>query len=211
MLYRDYLKRILDIFLAIILAIIFSPVLLLAPIAIKLDSEGPVFYKQRRVGRGGKGFILYKFRSMRKDADKILLKEKKLLKEFKQKEGWKMEDDPRITDVGSWLRKLTLDELPQIWNVLAGDMSIVGPRAYRNDEVGNEIEEQLKYFPSLRKNVKKVLAIKPGITGPWQVTGRNELSWDKRVSLDTEYVNKLSLWGDLKIILKTPAAMINKW
>lgn len=197
--------------MAIILAIIFSPVLLLAPIAIKLDSEGPVFYKQRRVGRGGKGFILYKFRSMRKDADKILLKEKKLLKEFKQKEGWKMEDDPRITDVGSWLRKLTLDELPQIWNVLAGDMSIVGPRAYRNDEVGNEIEEQLKYFPSLRKNVKKVLAIKPGITGPWQVTGRNELSWDKRVSLDTEYVNKLSLWGDLKIILKTPAAMINKW
>lgn len=197
--------------MAITLAIIFSPVLLLAPIAIKLDSGGPVFYKQRRVGKNGKGFILYKFRSMRKDADKILLKEKKLLKEFKQKEGWKMEDDPRITDVGSWLRKLTLDELPQIWNVLTGDMSIVGPRAYRNDEVGNEIEEQLKHFPSLRKNVKKVLAIKPGITGPWQVTGRNELSWDKRVSLDTEYVNKLSLWGDLKIILKTPAAMINKW
>ena len=207
----DPLKRLLDIFGSLILLIIFSPVFLIAPMLIKLDSPGPVFYKQKRVGKNGQEFEIYKFRNMVQNADQRILDDPEFRKQFKQKEGWKIKDDPRITRVGKWLRQLSFDELPQLFNILNGDMSLVGPRAYRNDQAGNEIEEQLKLYPELRKDMEMALTVKPGLTGPWQTSGRNKLSWDKRVKLDAAYARRHSLLYDIWIILKTPAAMFSQW
>jgi lipopolysaccharide/colanic/teichoic acid biosynthesis glycosyltransferase len=206
-------KRILDLVSAILVLIFFSPVFLIAPILIKLDSPGPVFYKQRRVGKNGQEFWIYKFRNMVCNADDFLIKNIEFNKRFKNKSGWKVDakDDPRITRVGKWLRKFSLDELPQVINILKGEMSMVGPRAYRNDAAGNEIEEQLKIYPELRSKIKRVLTVKPGLTGPWQTSGRNKLPWDKRVELDTDYANNRSILYDLLIVLKTPFAMLSKW
>ncbi len=152
---------------------------------------------------------MYKFRSMVVGADDILhKKDKQLLKKFKAGD-WKLEakDDPRITPLGRVLRALTIDEFPQIYNVLIGDMSMVGPRAY----LGRELEEQVKKYPQTRPLLELVMSAKPGITGLWQVSGRNEVTFDKRAALDAEYVRSMSLWTDLKILSKTPRAMISKW
>ena len=215
----ETIKRIIDVVGAVAILIVFSPILLAIVLAIKVTSPGPVFVEpenrhMKRVGKGGKIFRLYKFRSMMEGADDFLLRNTAFRKKFKRPEGWKTEasEDPRITRVGRFIRKYTLDELPQLWNVMTGDMSIIGPRAYRQDDkIGDEIEQQLKFYPHLRDKIKVALSVKPGITGPWQVGGRNKLSWDKRVELDADYAKRRSLPYDLLILLKTPFAMLNKW
>jgi lipopolysaccharide/colanic/teichoic acid biosynthesis glycosyltransferase len=199
-------KRIIDVFMSLILGIIFFPIWVIVPLLILIKSGRPIFFCHRRVGKDGKEFWLYKFRTMVKGADKLLKNNKKLLEEFKNGD-WKLENDPRITKLGRLLRNLTIDEFPQILNVLRGNMSLVGPRAY----VKREIKEQTKRYPKTKKYIKKILSVKPGITGVWQTSGRNEISFDKRAKMDYDYANSLSLLEDIKIILKTPSAMICKW
>lgn len=206
-------KRLLDLVTTSGVMLVFTPVWIFVPLLIKLDSAGPVFYKQRRVGKDGKEFYIHKFRTMYTNADKLLLDNEEFRKKFKKKSGWKFDadNDPRITRVGRWLRKFSLDELPQLLNIFNGDMSMVGPRAYRRDDVGDEIAEQLKLYPELKKEMQQALTVKPGLTGPWQTSGRNKLSWDQRVKLDAEYARKRSLWYDIVILLRTPQAMLSKW
>lgn len=202
-------KRILDICVALVLSIVFLPVWVIIPLLIVLTSPGPILYRHKRVGKNGKEFFMYKFRSMVTDADFILHKQnKELLKKFKAGD-WKLEakDDPRITPLGRILRALTIDEFPQIYNVLIGDMSMVGPRAY----LKKELTEQVQKYPKAKEYLPYVLSTKPGITGLWQVSGRNEVSFDKRAELDAQYVKGMSLWMDLKILFLTPKAMISKW
>ena len=203
----DPLKRLVDLVLVLVLGIIFFPIWVIVPILIKLDSPGPVFYSHRRVGKNGREFDLFKFRTMVKNADEILFRyNKKLLKKFK-KNDWKLQHDPRITKLGRLLRNLTVDEFPQLWNVLKGEMSVVGPRAY----LARELQEQGKRYPETRKYINKVIRVKPGITGPWQTSGRNEVPFKKRVQMDANYVDHYSLGEDLGILLKTPRAMVSKW
>lgn len=212
--FYSFSKRIIDILSALAVGLFFSPLLALVAVAIKFDSPGPVLYRQKRVGINGKVFDLIKFRSMIVDADDFLLEHPQYLRKFKNPEGWKggtADEDPRITRVGRFIRKYSFDELPQVWNILTGDMSIVGPRPYRKDILGDELEEQLKHFPHLRGKVKLALSVKPGLSGPWQVSGRNNLTWEQRVELDAEYAKKHSLIGDIVIILKSPLAMLNLW
>ena len=204
----DYqqIKRIIDIILAIFLVILFLPVWFVVPLIIFIESGTPIFYRHKRMGKDGKEFWLYKFRTMVVDADKILLSNKRLLAEFKNGD-WKLKNDPRITKLGRLLRNLTIDEFPQLVNVLKGEMSIVGPRAY----LKKEIKEQTKKHPSTKKLIKTILSVKPGVTGVWQTSGRNIIPFAKRGEMDYDYVKNLSFWQDLKIILKTPEAMISKW
>jgi len=200
-------KRFLDISVAIILAVLFLPIWFIVPVLILLESGWPIIFGHKRVGKDGKEFQLYKFRSMVKNADEILHKKnKKLLKEFKSAD-WKLENDPRITPLGKVLRSLTIDEFPQLYNVLKGEMSMVGPRAY----VKKELEEQALRYPETRKYIIEILSIKPGISGPWQTGGRNEVPFKKRAAMDAEYAKKHSILEDIKILLKTPKAMISKW
>lgn len=212
--FYDTAKRLIDIGSSLAVGLIFLPLIILVCIGIKLDSPGPVIFKHRRIGKNGKIFFMWKFRSMINGAnDPSFLKNKEFISRFKKKEGWKLnaDEDPRITRVGRFIRKYSLDELPQLWNILIGEMSMVGPRPYRHDSFGNEIEEQLKKYPKLRDEVNLALSVKPGVSGPWQTSGRNELSWDERVKRDAEYAKKRSIINDIKIILKTPFSMANKW
>lgn len=205
--YSKFIKRLLDVVLSIILLIIFFPIIVIISILIKLDSKGPILADvPERVGQNGKKFKMYKFRSMIVDAHYLLRKDpkfKKLYEEYKNS-NYKLKKDPRITRVGKFIRKHSLDEIPQLINVLKGEMSIVGPRAYYPDE----LEEQLKKYPHTKKLLKKVLSVKPGITGLWQVNGRSEINFDKRIVIDSQYVDNVSLINDLKIIIKTPLIMI---
>jgi len=205
--YQNFLKRILDIFLSLILLILFMPLSLIVAILIKLDSPGPIFADvPERIGQNGKKFKMYKFRSMITNAHYLLRTDKrfkKLYEEYK-KSSYKLKNDPRVTRFGQFIRKHSLDEIPQLLNVLKGEMSLVGPRAYYSDELNHQQEE----FPQTKPLVKKVLSVKPGITGLWQVSGRSEVNFDKRIILDATYVDQLSLFNDLKIILKTPLIMI---
>lgn len=205
--YNRYLKRAMDIVLAAILLILFLPVCLLVSLAIKLDSEGPIFADvPERVGQNGNLFKMFKFRSMIKNAHVLLHTDSrfKTLFEQYQKDSYKLKDDPRVTAVGKWIRKHSLDEIPQLLNVLFGEMSIVGPRAYYPDE----LENQQKKHPDTKKFVVEVLSVKPGITGLWQVSGRSEVHFDKRIALDAEYIEAISLLEDMSIIVKTPLVMI---
>ncbi|MCL4338873.1 sugar transferase [Patescibacteria group bacterium] len=206
-LYDNTLKRFIDIVGSLVLLVLFSPICLILAFAIKMDSEGPVFADTpERVGRHGKLFKMYKFRSMVVNAHQMLRKDPKmrLLYEQYKKNSYKLKEDPRVTSLGKMIRKHSLDEIPQLLNVLCGDMSLVGPRAYYPDELVN----QQKKYPKTRDLVKKVLSIRPGITGYWQVSGRSEVNFDKRIAMDADYVNHRSLWYDVKILLKTPFAMI---
>lgn len=200
-------KRILDILVASILFILFLPVWIIVPVLIYLDSGGPIIFKHRRVGQYGREFYLYKFRSMIPNADEVLHKhDQELLKKFKDGD-WKIENDPRITKLGKALRSLTIDEFPQLYNVFNGEMSMVGPRAY----VKKELEEQTKRYPQTKEYVEDILSVKPGITGPWQTSGRNEIPFAKRAKMDALYARKKSLTKDLLILWNTPRAMISKW
>lgn len=205
--YDKTLKRILDLSLAIVLFVAFLPVFIVTAAAIKLTSPGPVFADvPERVGQNGKRFKIYKFRSMIDNAHQLLRtdpKFKELYEEYK-KSSYKLTNDPRITPVGKFIRKHSIDEIPQFLNVLIGDMSVVGPRAYYIDE----LNEQQKKYPHTKQFVHKVLSVKPGITGLWQVSGRSEINFDKRIALDAYYVDTISLWNDLKIIFKTPWIMV---
>jgi len=201
------IKRLIDIVLAVILALLFFPVWIFIPLVIWLDSGGPIIYKHKRIGQNQKKFWLYKFRTMIKDADEVLYRQdKKLLRKFKAQD-WKLEHDPRITKLGRILRSLTIDEFPQLWNVLKGEMSIVGPRAY----IQRELAAQTKKYPQTKAWLKTIFKVKPGITGPWQTSGRNIIPFDKRAKMDLNYAKHYNFWGDLLIILKTPQAMLSKW
>jgi len=205
----DQQKRILDLFVASILIIAFLPFWILIPILIFFDSGWPVIFTHKRVGKNGIDFELYKFRSMVLNADEILhQKNHQLLRKFKNGD-WKIaaKDDPRITPLGRFLRSFTIDEFPQLFNVLRGQMSMVGPRAY----VRKELEEQSKKYPETKEYIPHILSVKPGITGPWQTSGRNEIPFDKRAKMDAEYAENRNISQDILILLRTPKAMLSKW
>lgn len=205
----DQQKRILDLFVASILIIAFLPFWILIPILIFFDSGWPVIFTHKRVGKDGIDFELYKFRSMVLNADEILhQKNHQLLRKFKNGD-WKIaaKDDPRITPLGRFLRSFTIDEFPQLFNVLKGQMSMVGPRAY----VRKELEEQSKKYPETKEYIPHILSVKPGITGPWQTSGRNEIPFDKRAKMDAEYAEHKNITQDILILLRTPKAMLSKW
>jgi exopolysaccharide production protein ExoY len=207
MIYR-LTKRCIDIVGSFILVVIFSPICAVTAIAIKLDSRGPVFADTpQRVGKNGRLFKLFKFRSMVINAHEKLRRDPRLAKlygEYKRN-SYKLREDPRVTKVGRFIRKHSLDEIPQLMNVLRGEMSLVGPRPYYPDEL---VEQQRKY-PHTRELVKIVLSAKPGITGYWQVSGRSEVNFDKRIKMDADYVRTRSLWLDIEILLRSPWAMIS--
>jgi Undecaprenyl-phosphate galactose phosphotransferase WbaP len=199
-----FLKRMLDLVLSTIVMVMGAPLFLLIAIAIKLDSPGPVFFLQKRLGQsGGKGrFPCVKFRTMYTNGDEKL--RDYLADNAEAREEWekffKLKSyDPRVTGVGKWLRKTSLDELPQVINVLRGEMSLVGPRPY----LPREIE-------MMQKTEKTILVSKPGITGLWQVSGRNELSFKQRLTMDVYYVRNWSLWMDLVIIARTAWTVLTR-
>lgn len=201
-------KRLLDIVFSLIILFLFSPIIFLVALAIKLDSKGPILADTpERVGRNGKLFKMYKFRSMVQNAHEMLRENPEFAKLYEayKKGSYKLKDDPRITRVGRFIRKHSLDEVPQLFNVLEGDMSLVGPRAYYHDE----LREQQKKYPNTKEAVKIVLSVNPGITGLWQVSGRSEINFDKRIQMDAKYVHYRSILFDLFIIAKTPWAMIS--
>lgn len=201
----EFLKRVTDIFGSSIGLILLSPLLLIVALAIKLDSPGAIMANTpMRAGKNGKLFKIYKFRSMVKNAHDILEKDPKLLKEYK-KNSYKIFNDPRVTRVGRFIRKYSIDEFPQFINILKGEMSLVGPRAY----YPYELEEQQIKYPEARKYVKVILSGKPGLTGVWQVTGRSEINFDKRVKMDADYVKRRSIFFDFWIMFKTIPAVIS--
>jgi len=207
--FYQFVKRSIDIAASLILAILFLPIWIIIPILIHLDSKGPAFYTQKRIGKNGKMFVLYKFRTMKDGADKFWKSNTKLSNKAR-KSGWKLEidDDPRITKLGRFLRQTSIDEMPQVFNILRGDMSLVGPRPIRDIEVQDALK---RYGKKIERYINSSLTVKPGLTGPWQVAGRNDISWDKRVKMDADYAKRKSILEDLTIILKTPFAMISKW
>lgn len=201
-------KRMIDVVGSTFLAVLFLPVSIIAAIAIKLSSPGPVFADTpQRVGKNGKLFKLFKFRSMIVNAHEKLRNDPSLAKLYTEykRNSYKLLDDPRVTSVGKFIRKHSIDEIPQLLNVIRGDMALVGPRPYYPDEL---VEQQRKY-PHTKELVKIVLSAKPGITGHWQVSGRSEVNFDKRIKMDADYVKKRSLMMDLRILLKSPWAMIS--
>ncbi|MBW0175290.1 MAG: sugar transferase [Vulcanococcus sp.] len=188
------LKRGGDIVFSLLVLGLGSPLFLLLAVLVKLSSRGSVFYCQRRIGRGYKGFGCLKFRTMRRDADRVLAAmleaDPKLRAEFER--DHKLKRDPRITPLGKFLRRSSLDELPQFINVLRGEMSVVGPRPIVWDELRR-----------YGRNMDEVLSVRPGLTGLWQVSGRNNLTYRTRVRLDLTYVRNRSFWLDLGIVLRT--------
>jgi lipopolysaccharide/colanic/teichoic acid biosynthesis glycosyltransferase len=195
-LYRRGGKRVLDILVALAALPFALPVMAFAALAIKLDSPGPVFHRAIRVGCGGRKFTFLKLRSMQEDAEEL----RGLLLHLNQAQGpaFKLHNDPRVTRVGKILRKTSLDELPQLWHVLAGDMSLVGPRPPFPEEVE-------KYEPWMLKR----LSVRPGLTCLWQIRGRSDLSFEEWMRLDIEYVDRCSLPLDLKILVLTVPAVLS--
>lgn len=194
-------KRCFDIVFSLLCLVFGSPVFLFIALLIYATSPGRVIYAQERIGRGGKPFRCYKFRSMFPDADQRL--EELLRKDPELKKEWehshKLKRDPRITPFGLFLRKTSLDELPQFWNVLKGDLSVVGPRPV--------VREEIEKFYCVK--AYKILSIRPGLTGPWQVSGRNDVqSYQQRIQLDESYIDNQSFLLDLKLIGKTLPAML---
>ncbi len=207
--FYDFAKRTIDIVGSLVGMSILCLIFPVIAIAIKRSSPGPVFADvPKRSGKDGKSFKMYKFRSMIKDAHLLLQSDpkfKKLYQEYK-KNSYKLSHDPRVTPLGHFIRKTSIDELPQFINVLKGEMSLVGPRAYYPDELIN----QQKAFPETKKYVKTLLTAKPGLTGPWQVSGRSDISFEKRVKLDADYAKKRSILYDLKIIVLTVPALLSQ-
>jgi exopolysaccharide biosynthesis polyprenyl glycosylphosphotransferase len=193
--FRRLVKGVFDRSIATLVLALLAPVALAVVLAVRFTSRGPVFFRQQRVGREGRLFTMIKFRSMYVDAEE---RKRELEERNVNSDGlwFKIPDDPRITPVGRFIRKYSLDELPQLFNVLTGRMSLVGPRPNLPSEVA-------KYEPDMRRR----LLVKPGITGLWQVSGRNDLSWQETVQLDLRYVENWSLGYDLMILWKTPSAV----
>ncbi len=192
-------KRLFDVILSIIILIIGMPLYFMIGFAVMITSPGPIFYGSWRIGKDAKPFRCWKFRTMFQDAD-IRLKEllensPELKKEWET--FWKLQNDPRITEFGGFLRRTSLDELPQFWNVLKGDLSVVGPRPVTADEIERFYGEK----------ADKILSMRPGITGLWQTSGRNLITFEERVNLEESYIESQSFFYDLKLILKTIPSM----
>ena len=188
--FYKFCKRGIDVIVAGVGLILLSPIITIVACAIKITSKGPIFFLQKRVGKNGELFNMYKFRSMVVNAEE--LKEK--LKHKNEMSGpmFKMKDDPRVTKVGKFIRKTSLDELPQLWNVLKGDMSLVGPRP--------SLPKEVEQFDSW---MFKRLTVRPGLTCYWQVSGRNNIDFEDWMKLDVKYVEERNLWIDIKLIFKT--------
>lgn len=206
----EILKRIIDIGLGTCFIIFFLPICIMVAIAIKLESpNGPVFADTPpRVGRNGKLFYTYKFRSMIPNAYELLKTDPRFKKAYEEQQkggNYKIMHDPRVTKVGRFIRKYSLDEVPQFINIVKGEMSLVGPRPY----YAEELEKQQQNYPDTKELVKETLSIRPGLTGIWQVSGRSNVNFEKRIQLDAQYARTLSLWYDLIILAKTPFAMIS--
>ncbi|MEB3181490.1 MAG: sugar transferase [Nostocaceae cyanobacterium] len=198
-LHGEFAKRLFDIVFSLLVLIVFSPIYLALAFLIACSSEGPIFYVHERVGRNRKPFNCIKFRTMVTNADEILAQmmnqSPELQREFE--ENFKLKHDPRVTKIGRFLRLTSLDEFPQFWNVLKGDMSVVGPRPL--------VEEEL---PKYGCYIDQVLTIRPGITGLWQVSGRNDIPYPQRVQIDLHYVKFRNFWLDAWIIIKTIGVVI---
>ena len=193
-----FFKRVFDIFSSLIAIIVFSPIILLVAIAVKIDSKGPIVFGHTRIGKNGVPIKVYKFRSMVQNADEVFNN----FTEEQKKEyytNFKLDNDPRITKVGDFLRKTSLDELPQLFNILIGNMSVVGPRPI----VQKEIEKYGVY-------ANKMFSVTPGLTGYWQANGRSDTSYDERVQMDMYYIDNRSFSMDMKIIFKTVISVIKK-
>ena len=191
------LKRLLDLFGSLVGLILLSPLMIGTAIIIKVTDPGPIFFSQVRSGRNGRKFRMHKFRSMVVNAE--ALKAKLMAQNEMDGPVFKMKHDPRITRIGRFIRKTSIDELPQLFNVLLGEMSLVGPRPPLPSEVA-------KYKPWQRRR----LSVKPGITGPWQVSGRNEISFEQWMEMDLEYIDNWSLWLDIRIIFMTVPVVLMK-
>lgn len=196
-------KRIFDIFFSLAVLLLLFPLYLIVSLLIGLSSPGPIFYASARVGRGGKLINCFKFRTMYKDADILL---HKILEENPHlKNEWtkfqKLKEDPRITPIGRFLRKTSLDELPQFFNVLKGDLSIVGPRPFALIGPKSNYQNEIKLY--LGDKTEKILSIRPGITGLWQISGRSHISIEERILLEERYIDNQSFWMDLSLIFKT--------
>lgn len=192
------IKRLFDIIVSFLGLLILSPLFLLLTILIKCDSKGPVFFIQKRIGRNGKKFGIFKFRTMRINAEELIASfTPEQLKEWK--ENFKLKNDPRITRVGKFLRNTSLDELPQLINIFIGNMSLVGPRPI--------VEEELEWYGE-KKNV--LLSVRPGLTGWWATNGRSEVSYPERCNYELYYVYNCSLFLDIKILFKTFSAVFSR-
>ena len=193
------MKRLFDLALVITGGVVISPLLLMLAIAVRITSPGPVFYGQKRIGKDGEIFTAWKFRSMRKDADAVLKSyldaHPELAKEWAEKH--KIANDPRITPIGKFIRRTSLDELPQLWNVLTGEMSLVGPRPIVDAELARYADA-----------VDLYLKVRPGITGLWQVSGRSKTTYEERVRLDEYYVRNWSVWMDIFVLGRTIKTVI---
>ena len=190
-------KRFFDICFAVVALALFLPIFVIIAAVVKLTSRGPAFYFQPRVGRGGEIFLMVKFRSMVANAEKLLQSDPNLMQRYR--EEFKLRDDPRITPLGRLLRKSSLDETPQLFNVLVGQMSMVGPRPVRPQELTKH-----------KLWTNRYLRLRPGITGMWQVNGRNDLPYWKRVVYNVYYCRHLSFWLDLKILAKTILVVVKR-
>lgn len=193
-----YVKRFLDFTLSLLGLIILSPVFLIISILIKKESDGPIFFKHKRIGKNGKEIYLYKFRSMVPNAEALIKKfTPEQMKEFK--ENFKLENDPRITKIGKWLRRTSLDELPQLINILKGELSIIGPRPV--------IEEEVEKYGN---NKEKFLSVTPGLTGYWAANGRSDTTYEQRMQMELYYVDNISFKLDLKVFFKTIISVLKK-
>jgi lipopolysaccharide/colanic/teichoic acid biosynthesis glycosyltransferase len=190
----EFSKRLFDVVFSLCVLIVFSPVYAILGLLIYISSPGPIFYVQERVGKNRQKFGCIKFRTMVLNADEVLLDIMETSPHLRQEfeDNFKLKQDPRITWIGHFLRITSLDEFPQFWNVLKGEMSVVGPRPLVVEEL-----------PKYGRYIDKVLTIKPGITGLWQVSGRNDIPYPKRIQIDVYYVNFQNFWMDLWIVLKT--------
>lgn len=196
--YNKYLKKIIDKIISVVSLIILSPVFLIIAICIKLESKGPVFFVHKRIGKNGKEIGMYKFRTMVPNAEELIKSfTPEQMKEFK--ENFKLENDPRITKVGKILRKTSLDELPQLINILKGELSIIGPRPV----IGEELE---KYG----ENKTKFLSVTPGLTGYWAANGRSNTSYDERMKMELYYIDNMSWKMDMKVFFKTIISVLKK-
>jgi lipopolysaccharide/colanic/teichoic acid biosynthesis glycosyltransferase len=195
---RAGVKRTIDVILGLSTLVVVAPLIAVAALCVRATSPGPVFYRQTRIGRGGQCVEVVKFRTMKVGTHEEVLADPDLRAAY-ESNGWKLErDDPRITTVGRWLRKTSLDELPQLLNVLAGDMSLVGVRPLLADELARRPVYDQQLYSSMR----------PGMTGLWQVGGRSALDDVDRLELDRSYVERWSLWGDVVLLARTPAAVL---
>lgn len=189
-------KRVMDVVLSLFLILLVLPVLVLCAIIIRLDSRGPILYVQERTGYAGRRFKMFKLRTMHKNAEE--LKEKYMHLNTLSYPDFKIPDDPRITRIGKFFRKTSLDELPQIFNVLKGDMSLIGPRPTSFHSSSYDLWHTVR------------LEIKPGVTGLWQVSGRSDIEFDERIRLDYAYMKNVSLGLDIKILLRTFSSVVNR-